>query len=130
MTSAPKRRWFRFSLRTLLVVVTVLGSVLGWVTWNLNWIRERHATMTWYKQNGCGPVNVFQDGTKAPWSIRILGEPGYGTILLDVKLNRIPTADDQRVKRQVELLFPESTVIFIVHGVANRSIPMPNALAR
>ncbi len=29
MTPAPKRRWFRFSLRTLFVVVTVLGVWLG-----------------------------------------------------------------------------------------------------
>ena len=29
-TSAPKRRWFRFSLRGLLVIVTVFGCWLGW----------------------------------------------------------------------------------------------------
>src|SRR5262245_14455321 len=39
----PKRRWFRFSLRTLFVGVTVIGIAAGWVVYQLNWIRQRHA---------------------------------------------------------------------------------------
>ena len=27
----PKRRWFRFSLRTLFVLVTIIGVGAGWV---------------------------------------------------------------------------------------------------
>ena len=27
----PRRRWFRFSLRTLFVLVTILGGGLGWL---------------------------------------------------------------------------------------------------
>jgi hypothetical protein len=30
MTTAPTRRWFRWSLRTMFVVVTVLACWLGW----------------------------------------------------------------------------------------------------
>jgi hypothetical protein len=30
MTTAPKRRWFAFSLRTLFVLVTVFGIWLGY----------------------------------------------------------------------------------------------------
>jgi len=33
MTSTPKRRWFRFSLRTLFVVVTVAACYIGWGAW-------------------------------------------------------------------------------------------------
>jgi hypothetical protein len=29
MTTAPKRRWFKYSLRTLFVVVTAFGVWLG-----------------------------------------------------------------------------------------------------
>ena len=44
MTS--RRRWFRFSLRTLFVVLTVLCFVLGgWVAYQLNWISQRHAAI-------------------------------------------------------------------------------------
>ena len=39
MTPAPKPRRFRFSLRTLFVVVTLVGC---WLGYQLNWIRQRH----------------------------------------------------------------------------------------
>lgn len=40
--SKPKaRRWFRFSLRTMFVLVTVIGGTLGWIGYNLQWIRAR-----------------------------------------------------------------------------------------
>src|ERR1700681_821661 len=35
----PKRRWLRFTLLTLAVVVTVF---CGWLSYGLNWIRQRH----------------------------------------------------------------------------------------
>jgi hypothetical protein len=41
----PKRRWYRFSLRTLLIVVTLLAAQCGFVTWVIRdrerLIRER-----------------------------------------------------------------------------------------
>jgi len=43
MRIAPQRRWFRFSLRTLFVVVTVVGLGLGWLAWNVNIVRQRMA---------------------------------------------------------------------------------------
>jgi hypothetical protein len=38
MTPAPKRRWFRYSLRTMFIAMT-FGC---WLGYNLNWIQERH----------------------------------------------------------------------------------------
>ncbi len=38
MTHAAKRRWFRFSLRTLFVVVTVFGV---WLGWEIKYVRDR-----------------------------------------------------------------------------------------
>jgi hypothetical protein len=43
MTPAPKGRWFRFSLRTLFVVVTVFGC---WMGYEVNWIRQRRALLS------------------------------------------------------------------------------------
>jgi hypothetical protein len=40
MTVSRRRR--SFSLRTLFVAVTVLAVPLGWVGYQLNWIRQRH----------------------------------------------------------------------------------------
>jgi hypothetical protein len=37
---APKRRWFRFGLSTLFVVVTVVGCLVGY---SVNWIHQRRA---------------------------------------------------------------------------------------
>src|SRR5690349_1907603 len=42
MEEKPKRRWFQFRLRTLLIVFVVLSGPLAWVSHSLNWIRERH----------------------------------------------------------------------------------------
>ncbi len=38
MTTTPKRRWPRFTLRTLFVVVTVFGV---WLGWNVHQVHER-----------------------------------------------------------------------------------------
>lgn len=47
---APKRRWLRFSLRTLFVMVTVFGLGLGWIGWNLKQVRNRNAFIDYLKR--------------------------------------------------------------------------------
>jgi hypothetical protein len=47
-----EHRWFSFSLRTLLIVMTSLGCVLGWVGWNLKMVRQREATRSWLENQG------------------------------------------------------------------------------
>ena len=49
--TAPRRHWFRFSLRTLFVVVTVFGIGLAWLGWELQLVRRRTALMDWARQN-------------------------------------------------------------------------------
>jgi hypothetical protein len=39
--TAPPRRRFYFSLRTLFVLMTILGLFLGWVGAQLKWIHDR-----------------------------------------------------------------------------------------
>ncbi len=83
MTTAPNRRWFRFSLRTLFVVVTCLGCLLGWLAYNLNWIRERRHAVRWLSQQELfGPGMVKSEHQpELPWSLRVLGEdPSYDVV--------------------------------------------------
>ena len=64
-TVKPRRRWLRFSLRTLLILVTVLSVPLGWVGWRLGQIRREQATIAWIEERG-GEVS-FQYGTDKSW---------------------------------------------------------------
>jgi hypothetical protein len=65
----PKRRWFRFSLRTMFVVVTLFGVAAGWVAYQLNWIRQRHEFVS-ARHSGQFAIGFV----KAPWSLRLFGE--------------------------------------------------------
>ncbi len=38
-----RRRWLRFGLRGLFAAVTLLAVFMGWLVWELNFIRERRA---------------------------------------------------------------------------------------
>jgi Leucine-rich repeat (LRR) protein len=52
-TNAIKpRRWFRFRLRTLLVMVTLLSIPLGWVGWELDQRRKEKKVIAWVEQMG------------------------------------------------------------------------------
>ena len=105
--SKPRRRWFTFSLRTLFVMVTVISI---WLSVQVKWIRDRHAVLEWCKT----PVSIFDMqsyGANAPWSIRILGEPGYGGI--------IPRGYFKGARKSpwntdtIKSLFPESYVFVV-----------------
>ena len=46
------RRWFRFRLRTLLVMVTLMSVPLGWVGWELDQRRREKAVVAWIEEMG------------------------------------------------------------------------------
>ena len=52
MPSPPKRRWFAFRLRTLLVVVVVLGAVMTPVAIKVKKAREQKKAVAWVLENG------------------------------------------------------------------------------
>ena len=52
MEVAPKRHWFSFSLRTLLVAIGIGGLFLGWLTWNWRIVQERKECLQLLKVTG------------------------------------------------------------------------------
>ena len=48
----PRRRWYQFSLRTLLIVVTLSAVPLGWVGWKLEQGRRQRPTIAWVGKMG------------------------------------------------------------------------------
>jgi hypothetical protein len=98
--TAPRRRWFRFSLRTMLVVVTVFGC---WMGYQVNWIRERHAA---FRDRRLQITRIPPPGfaPAAPQLLWLFGESGItGVFLMDPELT---PGDLERLKS----LFPEACV--------------------
>ena len=89
----PKRRWFRFSLRTLFVLVTIVGVAAGWTARQLNWIRERHDFLNRH------PQVYGEPDRKGPWPLRLFGEKTYSVLT-------VPSSAAHAAKR----LFPESQI--------------------
>jgi hypothetical protein len=103
--TAPKRRWFRYSLRTLFVVVTVFGI---WLGWNLHEVNERSRMAGWIAAEG-GSVNKGpppRPWKTMPWSWFVLGADPVSTIVFGGS-DRY-TRDDLR---RAEALFPEADII-------------------
>jgi hypothetical protein len=50
--TAKPRRWFRFSLRRLLILVTLLSVPLGWIGWRLGQVRSEQTTIAWIEEMG------------------------------------------------------------------------------
>jgi hypothetical protein len=119
MSEALKRRWFAFSLRTMFIMVTMLCIAVAWLTYQLHWIRERHAAMSSLRgrqiltfdngssyRNGKESFTTFWVRVKrkpAPWSLHIFGEWGAGYLILD-----LPETDPELA--HIRKLFPEGSI--------------------
>jgi hypothetical protein len=88
----------RFSLRTLLVLVTVFGC---WLGYQLNWIRQRHEFFEQHSYKGLEQLAV-ELTPRAPGMLWLFGEKGKKVIMV----SRLHWDDAVRAKK----LFPESDV--------------------
>ena len=98
-----RRRWFRFSLRTLFVVVTVLAIFLGCVAYQLTWIQQRRAFADSSCLNGAYLTFEPDQNPPAPFPLGLFGERGA----LDVYLERDASQSEIATARR---LFPEARV--------------------
>jgi hypothetical protein len=109
-----RRRWFQFSLRTLMIVVTLLAVPCAYVGWHAKIIHRRQAMLNKLTRlNGAcltvaqvteiEPSHEFDDTTKLPWIREWLGdEPVFG-------LN-IPESVPEVDANEIASAFPEAVV--------------------
>jgi hypothetical protein len=96
--SKPKRRWFRFSLRTLFIVLT---AVFLWLGWTVSAIRERKQLLAELVKEGRGVIDYDPSNSSLPWHRRALGD----TYLMMVDFS--PDTPDEMIER-VRKTFPEA----------------------
>jgi hypothetical protein len=121
MTAAPNRRWFRFSLRTLFVLVTAAAC---WFGYQLNWIRQRHQFMAQATADEAsrrhsqwetfGYTMSPIEGNLAPWLLRLLGEKGVSRFTVRVSApvpDKFNEDDCARILKS-QRLFPEAKIVY------------------
>lgn len=123
MSEGPaKRRWFRFGLLALFVAVSVLGIFLGWLGYQLTWIRQRRSLVAdfpkWTAFEGQPGTSMAQPD--APGLLWAFGEDGYSRVMLalrdgDAEQNAETQAELQNARR----LFPEAVVMAIPHDAGS-----------
>src|SRR5262245_53532355 len=112
MTASPKRRWLRFSLRSLLIVVTIFGV---WLGWELQIVRHRKAERARLEKLGAfftsdrseevtGSLDMYgfnpdQLGKISP-SRALLGDTGYVHVGGNLFEKRIGTPRGRHSLRQ------------------------------
>jgi hypothetical protein len=119
----PKRRWPRFRLRTLFMVATVV-AIIGWVGYNLNWIRQRHQLvaeqlmLSERYQAGWAmvPYSPGQPPT-APGLLWLFGEAGLPSMTLLITQDEPGTHDADEQTRLAKRLFPESRIAIELYSV-------------
>jgi hypothetical protein len=115
--AAILRRPFRFSLRTLFLVVLLICVLLGW---QLHIVRERRAMRKWVEDNG-GMVDTSQE-TRELWrsleegskfDVLDTGIPFLRKLLGDEAISAIGPPCSVTVEEELKLkkLFPEAAVL-------------------
>ena len=62
-TMKPRRRWFRFSLRTLFVLLTLFGI---WLGIQVKWVRDRQAARLWVHEHGFIIADIAHSASLVP----------------------------------------------------------------
>lgn len=108
----PRPRWFRFSLQTMFLTLTV---VCCWLGYYLEWIRERHDYLNQLSPSGSQRQNsdsryLFERpdvpaSHSMPIGLRLLGEPAIAVL-------RDRDAQEEHEANAVQRLFPEALVMW------------------
>ena len=121
---APKRRWFRFSLRMLFTIVTVFAC---WLGYELNWLRQRHRVLD---DHLVVHNDRFYEEDLAPGWLWLFGEQAYDELrylpdwpsdeMLAPFLVLMREKPGRRVSKQelarLQALFPEARFLGVGGG--------------
>jgi hypothetical protein len=104
VTAKPKRRWYQFSLRTLLVVMTLASCFLGWLTYERNTVRKRAVAIATIQELG-GIVKFDRAQPFRPhWLRPLLGDNSPGEVVeVNMQAAKIRDADLAHVARMTKL---------------------------
>ena len=115
------RRWFRFSLRTMFVLLLVLSIPLAWLGVHVKWISDRNDAQFWLRREWSGesdpraiamsPHRTAWLTCDAPWGLRLLGETGLQRIELGS-----PKPESPYTIARLEALFPEAELVVVPDG--------------
>jgi len=110
MPTPPRRRWFQFSLATLLLLITVFAV---WLGWNLSFVRRREAAFEFLMDNGAtvvSPPGKFPPPWKQlPIGWRIL----RARTVIMIFLPKTQYSEEDR--EELSVLFPEANIKFSDH---------------
>jgi len=101
MAEKQKRRYFRFSLRSLLIAVALLALPLGWFGWQVRIVSERKAVKAMLRARNLG-LNGLQNFVPldqwphVPWYRTMLGDDTWRGIYLD--RNAFSAEEIRRIK--------------------------------
>ena len=102
MNPKPRRRWWQFRLRTLLVAVLLVSIPLAWVGYSLNWIRQRRAAVQNPELKLVIPTHNYPD---APGGLWLFGEQGQHAFI------RCPDYWTNEQVNRIRRLFPETRIL-------------------
>jgi hypothetical protein len=102
--------WFRFSLRALLVAVTLISGALAWVAYYRHWINERHRLTTWSFTQRVEWHYPDVDMIQPSWGLRLFREPAVPEVYF-----RLQEGESEATVDEFKRAFPECNVI-VEHG--------------
>lgn len=119
----PKRRWLRFafSLRTLFVVFTVLGLVIGWLSTEVKTVRRRQETKDWLGSRNSF-WKAFDDQSIIPIWRRLMGDTAWELVALH-PLNGLPPRTPRMEVEDLQEMFPETTISVFADSEPRKNLP-------
>jgi hypothetical protein len=110
MSKNPRRRWFQFSIATMLLLITVFAV---WLGWNLTFVRQREAAITYLMNNGATVVSP-PGKSPPPWKQLPIGWRILRARI--VIMIFLPKAQyTERDREELSVLFPEANIKFSDH---------------